>query len=128
MSENLIEFNAFETIDITVKRGCTVSIEMEFLDDSGDAEDLTGWTWRWTVRDMAGGDSWVNLYSPSNGISVTPGSGIVIITMTGSLTREVEGKRGKHDLLGRSSDGSEIICPFEGDITFEDVISDEPPT
>jgi len=128
MSTNLIEYNAYDTIDIEAKRGCTITIEMEFLDDSGDAEDLTGWTWRWTVKDIAGGDEWLNLYSPSNGITMTAVSGLVTVTVTGAETRAVPGKRGLHDILGRNSDGSEIICPFEGTITFEDVISDEPPS
>lgn len=125
MSDNLIEFNAYDTIDIVVKRGCTIDMELEFLDDTGEAEDLTGWTWRWTVRDIAGGDEWINLYT---GSGITESGGTVTVTVTSALTRAAAGKRGKHDILGRNSDGSEIICPFEGDITFEDVISDEPPS
>lgn len=128
MSDNLLEYNAFDTVDIKVKRGCSIDIELTFYDDAGDEEDLTGWTWRWMVKDAVGGDTWLDLYSPSNGITITALDGLVQIAATPTETREMAGKRGKHDLLGRNSGGTEIICPFEGDITIDDVISDEPPS
>ena len=123
---NLLEFNAYDEIDIIVKRGVTISMEITFYNNSGAEEDLSGWSWRWTVKDKAGGDTWIEKYTGGGGITVSGGT--VTVPVSASDTRGAVGKRGKHDILGRNSDGSEIICPFEGDITFEDTISAEPPS
>jgi hypothetical protein len=127
MTDYLLEFDAAATINIRVKRGCSMTITTTFKNDNDEVEDLTGWTARWMVKDQAGGDTWLNLYSGS-GITITPAEGSCEIEVTPTQTRGLIGRRGVHDLLMRNSDGSEIICPFDGEIEFSDVISDVPPS
>ena len=128
MSEEFIlNYDAAAVVNISVKRGCTVSISLTFYDENGAVENLTGWTARMSIKDKAGGDLWLDLYTGA-GITITAGSGLVEILMTAVVVRAMAGKHGVYDLLMRNSDGSEIICPMEGQITFADVVSALPPT
>lgn len=127
MSDFIFNYSAAADIKIVVKRGCSVSITTIFYDNNGAAENLTDWTARMMIKDKAGGDTWLNLYNGS-GITITPGTGTVDWVITPTQTRTMPGKHGVYDCLLRNSDGSEIICPMAGEIVFEDVVSDAPPS
>lgn len=122
---DMLEFNAYATIDMEIKRGVSVNIGTTFYNANGAEEDLTGWTARWMAKDRIGGDTWIDLDTDA-GITISGGE--VTIAMTPAQTRAIPGKRCKHDFLMRNSDGTEVICPFDGDITIVDVLSDEPPS
>jgi hypothetical protein len=75
----------------TIDQGATWSVVVTYKDSTGAAINLTGYTAAMQVRQQySSADADLTLTSPSNGIVITPLTGIVTITMTAAQTAALE--------------------------------------
>lgn len=124
-TDSVLNYGAYATIDLVIRRGCSVATNLKFYQENGEVQSLTGWTARMSFRSKAGGDLWLDLTSAS-GITITGAIGEVDIALTPAQTRAMAGKRGEYDLLLKNAAGTEVVCPIAGTFLFEDVVSAAP--
>jgi hypothetical protein len=75
----------------TIDQGATWSVVVTYKDSTGAAINLTGYTAAMQVRQQySSADADLTLTSPSNGIVITPLTGVVTITMTAAQTAALE--------------------------------------
>lgn len=75
----------------TIDQGATWSVVVTYKDSTGVPINLTGYTAAMQVRQQYSSDTAeLTLTSPSNGIVITPSTGIVTITMTAVQTAALE--------------------------------------
>lgn len=71
----------------TIDQGATWSVTVTYKDSTGAPINLTGYTAALQVRQQYSSvDADLTLTSPSNGIVITPLTGVVVVTMTAAQT------------------------------------------
>jgi hypothetical protein len=71
----------------TIDQGATWSVTVTYKDSTGAPINLTGYTAALQVRQQYSSvDADLTLTSPSNGIVITPLTGVVVVTMTATQT------------------------------------------
>ena len=90
----------------TIDQGATWSVTVTYKNANGTAINLTGYTAAMQVRQQYSSETAdLTLTSPSNGIAITPLTGVVVITMTASQTRALEEGYYVYDVELTSSGG-----------------------
>ena len=102
-----------------IHQGQKKTFSLEITQDDGSAMVLTDYLCAMSIKDVAGGETFLTLTSsPAAGVTVTPASGLIEFVMTPAQTAAFTFNLAKYDILIYKSDGSEAKYLLRGDISL----------
>lgn len=105
--------------DFTIEQGATFPLICTYKDDTGAAQDLTGFTARMQIRENLSATAVLLELNTENGrINIEGADGRVELLLTADETAAITWKRGVYDLEIESPDG-EVKRLLKGRITVD---------
>lgn len=104
-------------LDLLLEQGVTFEVPFYWLDSSGSAKNLDGYSVKMSIKNVANG---VIIADSPGSITINTdnlGDGYVTVTITSAVTQAMDFIRGVWAL--EFNNGSDVVTRlFEGDVTF----------
>ena len=110
-------------LDIVVEEGADFFLHLTWLDNSGDAIDLTGYSAAMKIKEAVGGTLIDNLITGSSEITLGGSAGTIQVDIGASVTAAYDFDWGVYGLW--VDDGSGVVTRIvEGSVKFSREVSD----